>query len=167
MTCCPQYIRFSPTIGSPQYIPRCCPQHIRSVTHNIYRCTHNIFRPRSTTYSYILWVNLYISYECPFCVCIVDNTFSIVGVCCGCMSCGCVYIVEYRYILWVCVVGASSQCVNRVYIVGAYVLWVTVTHNTYVCTHNTYTCTYVLWVYIVGDFSFTDVTAVSHISHPK
>ena len=105
----------------------------------------------------MLWVNLYVSYECPFCVYIVDNTFSIVGVYCGCMSCGCVYIVEYRYVLWVYAVGAFSQHVVHVCIVGACVLWVTITHNIYVFTHNTYTCTYVLWVCIVDDFSFTDV----------
>ena len=44
--CCPQYIRLSPTIGCPQYIPWRHPQYIRIVAHNIYICTHNTFRPR-------------------------------------------------------------------------------------------------------------------------
>ena len=79
------------------------------------------------------------------------------GIYCGCISCGCVYIVDYRYILWVYIVGASSQYVVHVYIVGAYILWVTVTHNIYVLHPQYISRTYMLWVYIVGDSSFTDV----------
>ena len=76
--------------------------------------------------SYVLWVHL------------VDNLLWVR------MYCG--------YVLWV---HAPTLWV-RVCIVGAYMLWGTPTHNIYVLHPQYIVRVYILWVNIVGDFSFTD-----------
>ena len=83
-----------------------------------------------------------------------------------------VYIVDNSYVLWVhlvdnllwvrmycgCVLWVHAPTLwVRVCIVGAYMLWGTPTHNIYVLHPQYIVRVYILWVTIVGDFSFTDV----------
>ena len=51
--------------------------------------------------------------------------------------------------------------------VHAYILWVTVTHNIYVLHPQYIARTYMLWVYIVGDSSFTDVVSPPMIKRKR
>ena len=54
--------------------------------------------------------------------------------------------------------GVHCRCVC---IVGAYILWVHDTHNIYVLHPQHIPRVYILWVYVVGDFSFTDVVKIA------
>ena len=89
-----------------------------------------------------------------------------------------VYIVDNSYVLWVHLVNnllwvrmyCGRQVIYcgyvlwvRVCIVGAYMLWGTPTHNIYVLHPQYIVRVYILWVNIVGDFSFTDVVSNSII----
>ena len=75
-----------------------------------------------------------------------------------------VYIVDNSYVLWVHLVDnllwVRMYCGYvlwvRVCIVGAYMLWGTPTHNIYVLHPQYIVRVYILWVNIVGAFSFTD-----------
>ena len=143
------------TLDFPQYI-HCCPQHIQppknprvgSPTNiRIYcggkriSCTgvHSVqVVVGAAVYivdnSYVLWVHL------------VDNLLWVR------MYCG-RQVIYCGYVLWV---HAPTLWV-RVCIVGAYMLWGTPTHNIYVLHPQYIVRVYILWVNIVGDFSFTDV----------
>ena len=79
----PHYIRLAPTIGCPQYIPRCSPQYIRTCTHKVFRCTHKVFRPRgSCTHNIVVYIVGALVYL---------SRVSILCIYCGCTGIYCGY----------------------------------------------------------------------------